>query len=218
MNVRIIYAFLTVLLSAPAFANGLDDASSYRVELVASINELIFIFAFIIGLILMISGAYKMKLAVEENGRVGWGVPIIFILVGALFINLESSLSTFTNTFFSVDFCKIVEKETISSSCFKDEISGLTGTLKDRIEKMSSDSTAQKFMDDIEIIVGLFQVIGFIYFLVGAYGLTQVANGSSKDGGYGKPIITMIASALIVDVPHTASVFIDTLNKIGINF
>ena len=48
--------------------------------------------------------------------------------------------------------------------------------------------------------------------------MKQVADGSSKDGGYGKPIITMLAAALIFDIPHTAQMAIDTLEKIGINF
>ena len=98
------------------------------------------------------------------------------------------------------------------------EISGLTGELKSRIEKLSSGGTAEKFLENIQIIIGIFQIIGLIYFSVGAYGLAQVANGSSKDSGYGKPIITMFASALIVDIPHTAQMAIDTLEKIGINF
>ena len=98
------------------------------------------------------------------------------------------------------------------------EVSGLTGELKARIEKLSSGSTAESFLGNIQIIIGLFQIIGLIYFAVGAYGIAQVANGSSKESGYGKPIITMFASALIVDIPHTAMMAIETLEKIGINF
>lgn len=222
MNVKNVTILLSVvLLLVPAFALGasVEDATSNRVELIAAFNKLIIIVGFMIGLAVTISGGYKMVQVGNQGAKFGWGTPVIYILAGVVMMNVSPSLSVITNTYFKVDFCTMIdESQSVSSSCFKDEISGLTGPLKERITRLSSDSTAQAFMQNIEIIVGIFQVIGFIYFLTGAYGLTQVANGSSRDGGYGKPIITMVASALIVDIPHTATMFIDTLHQIGINF
>ncbi|MCO7557150.1 hypothetical protein [Metapseudomonas otitidis] len=214
--------FFIVLLFAPAFANGADigsvDAAQARLEIIAAIQNLIEVVSFTLGLLLMVAGGYKLKINADQNGKIGFGVAGVYVLVGAAMINMKESISTFTNTYFKVDFCKMIGDDGgISNSCFKDEISGLTGPIKERIAKLSSDTAAQKFIDNIETIVGIFQVIGFIYFLVGLYGMTQVAKGSANHG-YGKPLITMVASALIVDIPHTATTFVDTLNKIGITF
>ncbi|WPO30867.1 hypothetical protein REH59_04250 [Pseudomonas sp. BO3-4] len=221
MNVKNFGKLITVaLLLVPAFALGasVEDATSNRVELIAEFNKLIIITGFLIGLAVTIAGGYKLIQIGNQGSKFGWGAPAIYILAGVVMMNVSPSLSVITNTYFKVDFCTMIdESQSVSSSCFKDEISGLTGPLKERITRLSSDSTAQAFMQNIEIIIGIFQVIGFIYFLTGAYGLTQVANGSAQHG-YGKPIITMTASALIVDIPHTATMFIDTLHQIGINF
>lgn len=221
MNVKNLAKLITVaLLLVPAFAFGasIEDATSNRVELIAAFNKLIIITGFLIGLAVTISGGYKMIQVGNQGSKFGWGAPAIYIITGVVMMNVSPSLSVITNTYFNVDFCTMIdENQSVSSSCFKDEISGLTGPLKERITRLSSDSTAQVFIENIEVIIGIFQVIGFIYFLTGAYGLTQVANGSAQNG-YAKPIITMVASALIVDIPHTATMFIDTLHKIGINF
>lgn len=216
---KLVAAGLIFFLSASASAAGLDDATAYRVELIASFNKAIVIVGFMIGLLLTVSGGYKIIGTANSQQKNKFMIPVIYLLAGSLMMNLHSSISVLTNTYFNVNFCTMIdESKSISSSCFSDEISGVTGQLKNRIEKVASGSTAKAFIDNVKVIIGVFQVIGFIYFLVGIYGLVQVSNGSSKDGGYGKPIVTMVASALIVDIPHTAQTAIDTLSKIGINF
>lgn len=214
--------FLIAFLFAPAFALGADiggvDASEARRELISVILEYIGLISFPLGLLLMVVGAYKLKLLTEEGGKVGLSIPLITILAGAFTINFKALLSVFTNTYFKVDFCQIIDKSAaISKSCFSTEMSGLTGDLQQRVSRLSNESTAQIFIDNLYTIVGIFQIIGFIYFLIGIYGLKEVANGSAQNG-YGKPITIMIASSLIVDLPHTITTAVDTLAKIGINF
>ena len=218
MNVRNVITFLTLLfLPAVAFADG--DATAARVELISGNIGLIKIVIFLIGSIVFISGAYKLTLITEQGSKVGKSVPLIYIIVGTILMNITLAIGAFGNTYFKAgDFCFVVSDGAINNACMNTEVSGLTGELKARIEKLSSGGTAEKFLENIQIIIGLFQIIGLIYFSIGAYGIAQVANGSSKDGGYGKPIITMFASALIVDIPHTAMMAIETLEKIGINF
>jgi hypothetical protein len=218
MNVRNVITLLTLLfLPAVAFADG--DATAALVEMISGYIGLIKLVVFLIGFIVFISGAYKLILLTEQGGKMAKGVPLMFIIVGSIMMNLTTSIGVFGNTYFKAgDFFFVVSEGAINNACMNTEISGLTGELKSRIEKLSSGGTAEKFLENIQIIIGIFQIIGLIYFSVGAYGLAQVANGSSKDSGYGKPIITMFASALIVDIPHTAQMAIDTLEKIGINF
>ena len=216
MNVRNVITFLTLLfLPVVAFA----DATQARVELISGNIGLIKLVIFLIGLIVFVAGAYKLTLITEQGSKVGKSVPLIYIIVGTILMNITLAIGAFGNTYFKAgDFCFVVSEGSINNACMNTEVSGLTGELKSRIEKLSSGGTAEKFMENIQIIIGLFQIIGLIYFAVGAYGIAQVANGSSKESGYGKPIITMFASALIVDIPHTAMMAIETLEKIGINF
>lgn len=221
MNVRNFITFLTLLfLPAVAFAFGDDAAVKARAEIITAIQTLIYIVAFLIGLILLVSGGYKIKAMADNNQKTNiFSAPIMAILVGVIMMSTSDALSVFGATYFNAEkFCLVISDGRIDDSCMSTELVGITGELKSRIEKLSSGSTAQKFMDNIQIIVGIFQIIGLVYFLVGAYGLVQVSNGSSKENGYGKPLITMFASALIVDIPHTVQMGLNTLETIGINF
>ncbi|HEJ6524389.1 hypothetical protein N5J66_12660 [Pseudomonas juntendi] len=221
MNVRNFVTFLTLLfLPAVAFAFGNDASIKARAEIITAVSDLIYVVSFLIGLILLVTGGYKLKLISDENQKGNkYGAPAMAILAGVIIMNCSESLSVLGATYLNAEkFCMIVADGSISDSCMNTELVGVTGELKSRIEKLSSGSTAEAFMDNIRIIIGIFQIIGLIYFLVGAYGLYEVANGSSKENGYGKPIITMFASALIVDIPHTIQIALDTLEKIGINF
>jgi len=210
--------FLFMVLLAPTFAM----ANEGREELITTLHRLVWVVGFLIGLILMISAGYKMKVAADSHGpQSNKGTVIVTLLAGVIMMNASSALSTYIVTMLgsTSGHCFVLDSsQSVAENCWSAEGSGLTGELKSRIEKLSSGSTAQAFMENINVIVGIFQVIGLIYFLVGAYGLVQVSNGSSRDSGYGKPIITMFAAALIVDIPHTAEMAISTLEKIGINF
>jgi hypothetical protein len=146
---------------------------------------------------------------------------VVYAVAAVLFLNAGLGLGLIISSWggSSEQPCFIAsETDGFSSTCFNDEMSELAGELRARVEKLSSDSTAKIFWDNLKFIVSVFQLIGLIYFLVGVYGLVQVSNGSAKDSGYGKPIVTMIASALIVDLPHTFQMFQATLQQVGINF
>lgn len=211
--------FLSLLIPTFAFA---ADAESAREEIIVVIHKLVWVFGFLIGLILMISAGFKMKAASEANGpNSNKAVIYISLLAGIIMMNSSAALSTYIATLLgsSGGHCFVLDKDqSAGENCWSAESSGLTGQLKDRVTKLSNAGVADTFMKNINVIVGILQVIGFIYFFVGAYGLVQVSNGSSRDGGYGKPIVTMIASALIVDIPHTAEMAVETLEKVGVNF
>lgn len=215
MNVRNVITFLTLLfLPVVAFA----DATAARSQTIYVGQNLTLKVIFLIGLILLISGVCKLTLIGEQGQKNAKTAPLMFILSGIILMNITNTLGVFGATFFDVEkACYMVVEGGINSSCMDTEVSGLTGELKARIEKLSIGSTAEEFLRNVQIIIAIFQSVGLIYFGVGAYGLTQVASGSAQNG-YGKPIITMFASALIFDIPHTAQMAIATLEKIGINF
>lgn len=135
----------------------------------------------------MVAAGYKMKLAVDEGSKIGGLQIALTFIVAAIFMNVEAALTTITNTYFKVDFCRIIAEEKISDTCFSEAYSGITGELRERINRLSGDSTAQMFMDNIRVLTGVFQIIGFIYFLVGAYGLIQVEKVHRKMQGTESP-------------------------------
>lgn len=218
---KIYNLILISLLILPTFVFA-NDAESAREEIIVSVHKLVYIFGFLIGIILMVSAGLKMKAASDNTGpNSNKSIIYISLLAGVLMMNSSSTLSTYIATLLgsSGGYCFVLDKsQSAAENCWSAESSGLTGQLKTRVEKLSNAGVAATFMKNINIIVGILQVIGFIYFFVGVYGLVQVSNGSSRDGGYGKPIVTMIASALIVDIPHTAEMAIATLEKVGVNF
>lgn len=216
MNARNLITLVVLFL--PAITFGDDSTASSQATLVSAGQILTTLIGFLVGFIVFINGWYKLSQVYNEGQKNALVGPVVYVLSGVLMMNVFLTLDVFTYTFFKVDnFCQIIKDEAVVQSCMSDAMSGLTGELKTRIEKFSTGSTAQAFLDHISIIVGLLQSIGLIYLLTGLYGLTQVANGSAQNG-YGKPIITIFASALIVDIPHTAQMAISTLAKIGLNF
>lgn len=217
---KTILFFVLLSISFFVFADDpIDDSTSNRVELITAVLLTIKVSGFMIGLAIFITSLYKMKLLGENGQKNGISIVLVGALAGIFMMNTDAWLGVFTQSFFSTDeVCYVISDNKIDDNCFRDELSGLSGDLKERLRKQANVDTVAAFIDNIKIIIGMFQIIGFTYFLVGANGLVQVANGSSKDGGYGKPIITMIAAALIVDIPHTAQMAINTLEQIGINF
>ncbi|MCV0304741.1 hypothetical protein KUC55_03515 [Pseudomonas aeruginosa] len=197
------------------------DSIQYSASLISSMLLLAKIVIFCVGLIILISSLVNMIRAGAEGSKITWGSIATALVASALLMNTDQAISTVGNTYFNKpgaeQICFIVAEKGIDDSCFSNELSGITGQLENRIRNMSGDSTVEAFAAKTKIVVGILQLIGFIYFGIGAYGLTQVSKGSANYG-YGKPLTTMLASALIVDIPHTVQSFIDTLNKIGIQF
>lgn len=217
MNVRNFITFLTLhFLPVIAFA---DDATQARGETIFAGQQLVLVIFFLLGLILMVVAGCALPLVSEQGRKNAKTIPIVALLSGVLLMNVTVSLGVFGNTYFDVgEACYIItDGGSINSACMDTEISGITGELKSRVEKLSSGSTAEEFVRNIRIVLAIFQSIGLVYFGVGAWGLYEVSKGSAQNG-YGKPLVTMFASALIFDLPHTAQMAIDTLEKIGINF
>lgn len=217
--------FLLVFISTSVFAADLDladDSLKYSAELLHSIYTLVKIVVFAVGLIILIKCVMDMRLVGAEGSKITLGYVAVGIITATVMMNVDAALSTFGNTYFNKagyeKVCYLVEEAAISDTCFSDELRGFTGSLKTHIENMSGANTAENFINQIKIVISILQIIGLIYFSIGTYSLKQVADGSSKDGGYGKALTTMIASALIVDLPHTAASAIETLHRVGIQF
>lgn len=225
---RVARVIVLLLVSLPIFAFAADidreitasETLQYRADLIAAFLNILWKFSPFMGVLLFIVAGFKLKMMVDEkNPSKKFGVIMTFV-AATFFFNIYLSQELVASLWKmegDASICFMVDDAGVNDECYSDEMSELGGELADKVKKLSGDGVAAELKNSIRLIVGIFQVIGFIYFMVGIYGLVQVSNGT-KDNGYGKPIITMISSALIVDLPHTATMFINTLQKVGITF
>ncbi|HFH2960060.1 TPA: hypothetical protein ACGJSO_005431 [Pseudomonas aeruginosa] len=224
---RVARVIFLLLVSLPvfAFADSIDreiaasETFEYRIALISMMLNVLDKFSIFMGVLLFIIAGLKLKMRVDEkNPSKNFGVIMTFV-AGTFFFNsyLAYELVSVWKIAGDERICFMADDAGVNDQCYSDEMSEISGELAERVGKLSGDSVKDDFMNNFRAIIGLFQVIGVIYFMVGTWGLVQVSNGT-KDEGYGKPIITMISSALIIDLPHTASMFLDTLQKVGVNF
>lgn len=225
---RVARLFVLLLVSLPvfAFADSIDreitssESLQYRADLIAAFLNILWKFSPFMGVLLFIVAGLKMKQMVDEKNPSKKFSVIMTFVAATFFFNIylaQELISSLWKIEGDESICFMVDDAGVNDQCYSDEMSEIGGELAERVEKLSGDGIATELKNSMRLIVGIFQVIGFIYFMVGIYGLHQVSNGT-KDEGYGKPIITMISSALIIDLPHTASMFLDTLQKVGVNF
>lgn len=212
---------LFIFMSPTAFA---DDVSN-RAAMVSSVYYLVTLIALILGVIMMISSVMKLKrLGDNKNDPKSFPSSIIITMfAGAMAFNYSGSAGTIITSFLGdsdAGYCFVLEDELDKnldiydeSSCWDSSNSEILGELTEKVNDMSSGA-GDELRENAEVIIALFQLIGLIYFLKGLYGLKQVSEGNGRDG-YGKPIITLISSALIIDLPHTLEMLKETINLLG---
>lgn len=219
-----IKGFILILIAVGSSFVFADEVAE-RAKMVAALYQLVTYFALLMGIVLMVLGVVKMKKSADnKNDPKTFPVSIILtFFAGAMAFNYSGSASMMISSLLGSDssgYCFVLNDEVSSSldlhkeNCFDASNSEIVGSLVDKVNDMSSGK-GDVLKKNISIIIGLFQLIGLIYFLKGLYGLKQVSEGSSRDG-YGKPIITLIASALIIDLPHTMEMLKNTINTLGI--
>ena len=227
-NTRVARVIVLLLVSLPifAFADSIDreiassETLQFRADLISMFLNILFYFSAFMGVLLFIVAGFRLKMMVDEK-QPSKKLGVIMTFVAATFFFNIYLAQELVSSLWKIEgdehICFMVDDAGVNDQCYSDEMSEIGGELAERVQKLSGDGIATELKNSMRLIVGIFQVIGFIYFMVGIHALHQVSNGT-KDEGYGKPIITMISSALIIDLPHTASMFLDTLQKIGVNF
>ncbi|MGU1433192.1 hypothetical protein ACSEQY_26415 [Pseudomonas aeruginosa] len=227
-NTRVARVIVLLLVSLPifAFADSIDreiassETLQFRADLISMFLNILFYFSAFMGVLLFIVAGFRLKMMVDEKQPSKKLGVIMTFVAATFFFNIylaQELVSSLWKIEGDTSICFMVDDAGVNDQCYSDEMSEIGGELAERVQKLSGDGIATELKNSMRLIVGIFQVIGFIYFMVGIHALHQVSNGT-KDEGYGKPIITMISSALIIDLPHTASMFLDTLQKIGVNF
>ena len=78
---------------------------------------------------------------------------------------------------------------------------------------MNGSGSADTFKNIVKKVITVFQIIALIYFVKGLHGIKAVSEGASKEG-LGKAMLTIIASALVIDLPHTIEMIQSTVTII----
>jgi hypothetical protein len=210
-------------LSADAGTGSIGSTSqSAQDDLISAVIWCFYAGVMLVGAATLLMGFYELRLIAEQNNR-SKGKAIALIFVGFLMFSGSSTVNTMMHTIRGdgtgmcfVSDSQLINKLSSSSGCWDTATSEINGVLKDRILAQDSDAKT-KFLENLKTIVYLFQGLGIIYFFIGLNGLKKLADGTKGDSHW-KHIWTIIFSVLIIDLPHTATVFIDTLQKLGVKW
>ncbi|WP_147480969.1 hypothetical protein [Pseudomonas caricapapayae] len=200
-----------------------SSSQSHALELIASVVWIVHKFYLLIGLCLILSGLYSIRLWADQPGKFPIKTPLIMIGVGILMFSMLDTVTTTMNTLRgeTTGVCFVADSDLTTklsskNSCWDTAQSELSGATADRINKIGDTTTTEKLLEYLQIFFALAQAIGYVYFGIAVYGLYKLSHGSNREGP-SKSLVIMAASALIIDLPHTAVIFINTLKLLGVN-
>lgn len=161
----------------------------------------------------------------DRNPKNFPSAAIITVFAGGLLLNLNQTLSIGVNTivggndgycFYSKTSTEYGKFEKIGegSACFNNAMQVTDNIAKELSGQKNIEITLTNIKERLRILFTLLQVIGVIYFIKGIYMLKEAAEGSNNTG-YGKIIIMLIASAIIIDLPHFLDMLINTIREVN---
>lgn len=214
---------LAILMAGFAPASIAAGEVEERMRLVSSLYYVLTIFVMFLGLIMMYQAGLKLKRRAENpnDARSFPSAIIVTFFAGALAFNYSGSAGSMINSLLGSDkgYCFVLNdsidnsRDLHADNCWDSTNSEILGDIADKVDEMESGK-GDVLKENAKTIVALFQFIGLIYFAKGVYGLKLTSEGQGKDG-YGKPIVTMILAALVLDLPHTLEFIKETLQLIG---
>lgn len=214
---------LAILMAGFAPASIAAGEVEERMRLVSSLYYVLTIFVMFLGLIMMYQAGLKLKRRAENpnDARSFPSAILVTFFAGALAFNYSGSAGSMINSLLGSDkgYCFVLNdsidnsRDLHTDNCWDSANSEMLGDIADKVDEMESGK-GDVLKENAKTIVALFQFIGLIYFAKGVYGLKLTSEGQGKDG-YGKPIVTMILAALVLDLPHTLEFIKETLQLIG---
>ena len=213
-------------VTEPAYS--LVDNSMSELEKIAVLG---YSFIYYIGLLLgffMFFAAIKRLLSHSKNpndprSSLG-GVLILMIGFGAL-SSLQSSLSIGISTMNGGEqgHCFIyhnsVKKRGESFSpnqaeCFDAKNSELTSGFREKLENSGKAQAVIKLMEKVNILFTILQGIGLAYFIKAIYTIKAIVEQTSQST-YGSVFIMLAVSSLVIDMPNTLNMIINTAKNIA---
>lgn len=247
INKKYIPILLLVILSSLfispdvfAAVSSSDESIKNRTDLLININWMIKAMSYLIGFLLLIKGGLLMKDIADQKVKVGYGAVVVVFLSSTIILSYTTSLSHLIPTLLGEEsgYCFSVSGgdtntsgleigkaagaaplvKSFANNCWNPETSEVSSAMYSKINKMANETVAKDFLKNLQAIISLFQIIGSVYFIKGVYGLYENAMGTAREPGYGKPIITILFTSLLIDLGHTLELLLATLRHIGITF
>lgn len=212
---KYILALMVVFLPFPLYAEptAFDNTLNAIYILVRTMGVLL-------GAILAFLGIKKLvDYAQDQRNPKNSPISAIVIFFAAgLLLNLNQTMSLVINTIqdgTGQNYCFYAQTtgETPfgnNTSCFNDAMQ-VTDDLAARLKnETGTEESVNKLKEKLRLLFTLFQIIGVIYFIKGIYMLKEASEGSQQTG-YGKILLMILASALVIDMPHTIDMLINTI-------
>lgn len=158
-----------------------------------------------------------------NDPRNGLGSVLVLFIGASMLWSLQSSINLFSNTFNSTgsSFCvydknfESVENGDLNkhgAECFNAQDSEITADLRDELEQRGATAALETLNNKIQGFFYIIQAIGLIYFIKAIFLLKGASEGSSSVT-YGKCIIMLITSSLVIDMPDSLNIIINTFKE-----
>ena len=212
---KYLLALMVIFLPLPLYADptAFDNTLNAIYILVRTLGVLL-------GAIMAFMGIKKL-IDYAQDSRNPKNSPvsaIVMFFAAGLLLNLNQTMSLVINTIqdsSGESYCFYAETGGNNpfgnnASCFNDAMQ-LTDDLAQKLKnETGTEESVNKLKEKLRLLFTLFQIIGIIYFIKGIYMLKEASEGSQQTG-YGKIILMIIASALVIDMPHTIDMLINTI-------
>jgi hypothetical protein len=172
-----------------------------------------------LGSIMFLVGI-KMLIAYSKNQndpRNNLGSVLIMMIGASMLWSLQSSISLMTNTLSNNSHCFVLSENstvnTHSGECFDAKSSDITQELRSEFESKNKTESLNKLLAKMNVYFKVLQAIGLIYFIKAIFLLKSVAQGSGNTT-YGQILIMLISSSLVLDLPNTLQMLLNTAKEI----
>lgn len=152
------------------------------------IENLIFGFSYVFGIMFLIRGIYRLKVYGESRTMMSQQSsikePLLLIVIGAVFFYIPTGINVLLNTTFGYD-------NPLSYSSLESQ---------GAIDSQAAVS-----------VLNLVKIIGLITFIKGWYSLSKLGTQSAQGNSFGKSLTHIIGGLLAINIVGTINVVTSTL-------
>lgn len=230
---KYIITILILLFSTTVFAESSPMNQIAASQDVGSGDKFLTSFYILVRMIGTLLGAFLVYIGIKKavdfskddrNPKNFPTAAIITFLAGGLLLNLNQTMTLAVNTFIGSGngYCFYSKglgnygKEVIgtNNACFNSAMQVTDKIANELSGQKKFEVTLKNIKERLRLLFTLLQVIGVIYLIKSIYMLKEAAEGSNNIG-YGKIIIMIISSAIIIDLPHFIDMVINTIRDIN---
>lgn len=194
-------------------------------EIGINLYKLAYYFGLVLGTVMFLIGIKKLieHSKNPNDPRNGLGSVIVLFIGASMLWSLQSSINLFSNTFNGTgsSFCVYdnnfegvddADLNKHGAECFNAKDSDITADLRDKLEQKGATASLEELNKKIQGFFYVIQSLGLIYFIKGIYQLKAASEGSGSST-FGKSLIMIIMSSLVMDMPDTLEIIINTFKQ-----